>query len=109
MKNFQTYSKWQNGLLKNTKLKCNEYQAVVFTPSAGLGDSANALSAAFLYTIRAGMMFFIDWTPFEAMGCLSFCPIISTVLLFYKYSVNIPDLSGRPPLPGLGSKSVIRE
>ena len=61
----QTYSKWQNGLLKNEKLKCTEYQAVVFTPSAGLGDSANALSAAFLYTIRAGMMFFIDWTPFE--------------------------------------------
>ena len=30
-----------------------------------MGDSANALSAAFLYTIRAGMMFFIDWQPWD--------------------------------------------
>lgn len=61
----KTYSKWQNGLLSNSKLKCTDLQAVVFKPTAGLGDSANALSAAFLYTIRAGMMFFIDWQPWD--------------------------------------------
>ena len=51
--------------MNNNNLKCEDLQAVVFTPSAGLGDSANALSAAFLYTIRAGLMFFIDWQPWD--------------------------------------------
>lgn len=41
----------------------SDYQAVVFKNTAGLGDSANALSAAFMYTINAGLMFFIDWKP----------------------------------------------
>ena len=41
-----TYSKWQNGVLQNKNLKCTDLQAVVFTPRAGLGDSANALRSS---------------------------------------------------------------
>jgi len=57
------YGKWQKAILENPNIKCSDYQAVVFKNTAGLGDSANALSAAFMYTINAGLMFFIDWKP----------------------------------------------
>jgi hypothetical protein len=42
-----------------------DYEGVVFKNAAGLGDSANALSAAFLYSVRAGKMFFVDWKPWQ--------------------------------------------
>ena len=38
---------------------------MVFKPNAGLGDSSNALAAAFMYTVNAGKMFFIDWKPWD--------------------------------------------
>lgn len=57
------YGKWQEAILHNPKILCSEYRAVIFKNTAGLGDSANALSAAFMYTVNAGMMFFVDWKP----------------------------------------------
>lgn len=59
------YGTWQTALLQNKNLNCKDYEAVIFKPTAGLGDSANALSAAFMYTVNTGKMFFIDWKPWD--------------------------------------------
>lgn len=49
----------------NSNVKCSEKEFILFKPVAGLGDSLNAMEAAFIEALKSGNLFFIDWKYFN--------------------------------------------
>jgi len=55
------YATWHNETLANQHL-CKNVPILVWTATAGFGDSVNALTTAFRYALASGRLFFIEWS-----------------------------------------------
>lgn len=55
----QAYAKYHNATLYSTH--CATTDVIVWTASAGWGDSVNALTSSFRYALATGRLFFIQW------------------------------------------------
>lgn len=55
---FERYAEWHTRVLAED---CSKAQMLVWTASAGFGDSVNALTAAFNIALQTERLFFADW------------------------------------------------
>jgi len=51
--------------LCNPNISCSKKEFILFKPVAGLGDTLNALEAAFIEALKSGNLIFIDWHYFD--------------------------------------------
>lgn len=99
----ENYVKWHGEALSDPDLPCSKRKVLIFEPNAGLGDSIGALTSGFLYALRAGRLFFINWKPFPWSVTFKALPFQSS---YDKVSKTTSNKTGLPVIcPDRSDKS----